>query len=85
MAKRVNLCDSCLFLLKNGMEQEVYLLAGSQFNNMLWIEYICEGEDGFRVKEYFYQSHINQIKTNKNIKRMIEEYSYELDEKVLGR
>ena len=46
MAKQVNLCDSCILLLENGMEQEAYLLARSQFNNALWIEYLCGAEEG---------------------------------------
>ena len=46
MAKQVNLCDSCILLLENGMEQEAYLLARSQFNNALWIKYLCEAEEG---------------------------------------
>lgn len=83
LAKQINLCDSCLLLLENGMEQEAYLLARSQFNNTLWIKYICEGEDDTRVKEYFYQPHISQILTNKNLKKMIAEYSDELDERLL--
>lgn len=82
-AKQVNLCDSCMLLLENGMEQEAYLLARSQFNNMLWIKYICEGEDNSRVKEYFYQPHISQILSNKNFKKMITDYSDELDERFL--
>lgn len=81
MAKQVNLCESCLLLLDNGMEQEAYLLARSQFNNMLWIRYLCDGEDDSRVKEYFYQPHISQIITNKNLKKMIDEYGSELDER----
>lgn len=82
-AKQVNLCDSCILLLENGMEQEAYLLARSQFNNMLWIKYICEGKGNSRVKEYFYQPYISQIVTNKKFKEMIAEYSDELDEKFL--
>ena len=35
MAKQVNLCASCILLLENGMEQEAYLLAKSQFNNAI--------------------------------------------------
>lgn len=83
MAKQVNLCDSCLLLLENGMEQEAYLLARSQFNNMLWIKYICEDDGNSRVKEYFYQPHIGRIMTNKNLKKMIEEYGQELEERFL--
>lgn len=84
MAKQINLCDSCLLLLENGMEQEAYLLARSQFNNMLWIKYICEDEGDSRVKEYYYQPHISQIITNKNLKKMIDEYGDELNEKFLA-
>lgn len=80
LSKQVNLCDSCLLLLENGMEQEAYLLARSQFNNTLWIKYICDGDDNSRVKEYFYQPHINQIILNKNLKKFILEYDFELDE-----
>ncbi|MBR3600909.1 MAG: hypothetical protein IKL49_01075 [Lachnospiraceae bacterium] len=82
-AKQVNLCDSCMLLLENGMEQEAYLLARSQFNNMLWIKYICEGEDDSRVKEYFYQPHISQVLSNRNFKKMITDFSDELDERFL--
>ena len=82
-AKQVNLCDSCMLLLENGMEQEAYLLARSQFNNMLWIKYLCEGEDNSRVKEYFYQPHISQILSNKNFKKMIIDFRDELDERFL--
>lgn len=80
LAKQVNLCKSTQLLLENGMEQEAYLLARSQFNNMLWIKYICEGEDNSKVKEYLYQPYISQINTCKNIKRMIAEYSGKLDD-----
>lgn len=82
-AKQVNLCDSCMLLLENGMEQEAYLLARSQFNNMLWIKYLCEGEDNSRVKEYFYQPHISQILSNRNFKKMITDFRDELDERFL--
>ena len=82
-AKQVNLCDSCMLLLENGMEQEANLLARSQFNNMLWIKYICEGEDDSRVKEYFYQPHISQVLSNRNFKKMITDFSDELDERFL--
>ena len=82
-AKQVNLCDSCVLLLENGMEQEAYLLARSQFNNMLCIKYICEAEDDSRIKEYYYQPHISQIISNKNFKKMIADYGDELDERFL--
>ena len=83
LAKQVNLCDSCLLLLENGMEQEAYLLARSQFNNMLWIRYICGDEDNSRVKEYYYQPHKNQILANKNLKKLINEYGDQLDQRLL--
>lgn len=71
MAKQVNLCDSCILLLENGMEQEAYLLARSQFNNTLWIKYLCEAEEGdnTRLKEFFYQPDINQLRSNQNLKK----------------
>ena len=83
MAKQVNLCDSCMLLLENGMEQEAYLLARSQFNNTLWIRYLCEAEenDDTRLKEYCYQSDVNQLKENNNLKTMIKKYGDTLDEK----
>ncbi|MBQ1392451.1 MAG: hypothetical protein IIY81_02700 [Lachnospiraceae bacterium] len=79
LAKQVNLCDSCIVLLENGMEQEAYLLARSQFNNMLWIKYLCDDTDNERVKEYFYQFHISQILSSKNLKRMLENFDDDLD------
>ena len=80
-AKQVNLCDSCILLLENGMEQEAYLLARSQFNNMLWIKYICSDTDNEKVKEYFYQSHISQIRNSSSFKKMLEDFEGELDER----
>ena len=62
MAKQVNLCDSCILLLENGMEQEAYLLARSQFNNTLWISIYAKLK-----KEIIQDSKnfsINQILTN---------------------
>lgn len=81
MAKQVNLCDSCILLLENGMEQEAYLLARSQFNNALWIEYLCEAEEGddTRLKEFFYQPYINQLRSNQNLKKMIHDFADTLD------
>lgn len=38
-------------------------------------------EDNSKVKEYFYQPHISQIISNKNFKKMISDYSDELDER----
>ncbi len=81
LAKQVNLCDSCILLLENGMEQEAFLLARSQFNNMLWIKYICDGEDNSRVKEYLYQPNVGQIKQSMNFKKVLREFGDQLDEK----
>lgn len=81
IAKQVNLCDSCLLLLDNGMEQEAYILARSQFNNMLWINYLCDCKDDSRVKEYFYQPHVNQMKTARKIRKWVKQYRNELDER----
>lgn len=86
MAKQVNLCDSCILLLENGMEQEAYLLARSQFNNTLWIKYLCEAEEGdnTRLKEFFYQPDINQLRSNQNLKKMIRDFGDTLDERFKG-
>ncbi|MBU5679597.1 DUF5677 domain-containing protein [Blautia sp. MSJ-9] len=83
MAKQVNLCDSCILLLENGMEQEAYLLARSQFNNALWIKYLCEAEEGdnTRLKEFFYQPDINQLRSNQNLKKMIHDFGDTLDDR----
>lgn len=81
MAKQVNLCDSCVLLLDSGMEQEAYLLARSQFNNMLWMKYICDGEGEERVKEYFHQANISQIKHNKMLIKMLMDFEDHLDER----
>ena len=80
-AKQVNLCDSCILLLENGMEQEAYLLARSQFNNMLWIKYICDGEGDERVKEYFHQPNISQIMHNKNLIKLLKEFDDYADDR----
>lgn len=83
MAKQVNLCDSCVLLLESGMEQEAYILARSQFNNTLWIKYLCEAEDSdeVRLKEFYYQPYVNQLKLNQNLKNIIKKYGDILDEK----
>lgn len=80
-AKQINLCDSCVLLLENGMEKEAYLLARSQFNNMLWIKYICDGVDNSRVQEYLYQPNVGQIKQSMNFKKILREFGEQLDEK----
>ncbi len=82
MAKQVNLCDSCILLLENGMEQEAYLLARSQFNNLLWIKYLCEADEGddTRLKEFFYQPNITQLRQNENLIKMIRDYGDVLDD-----
>lgn len=71
LSKQSNLFESCLLLLENNMEQEAYILARSQFNNMLWISYLCNGYDNSRVKEYFYEEHITQLLQLLNIKKYI--------------
>lgn len=62
LAKQANLFESCILLLESNMEQEAYILARSQFNNMLWISYICNGNRKKRVKEYYYENHIMQLR-----------------------
>ena len=68
------------------MEQEAYLLARSQFNNTLWIKYLCEAEEGdnTRLKEFFYQPDINQLRSNQNLKKMIRDFGDTLDERFKG-
>lgn len=84
LAKQVNLCDSCLVLLEANMEQEAYLLARSQFNNLLWIKYLCQDcESDEHIKQFFYQPHICQIKQSKMILELINQYGNKLDEKFL--
>ena len=84
MAKQVNLCDSYILLLENGMEQEAYLLARSQFNNALWIKYLCEAEEGdsTRFKEFSYQPYIKQLMENQNLKKMIRDFGDALDDRL---
>jgi hypothetical protein len=71
LAKQSNLLESCILLLENNMEQEAYILARSQFNNMLWISYICNDNNNVRVKEYFYEPHITQLQQLNNIKKYL--------------
>lgn len=83
MAKQVNLCDSCMLLLENGMEQEAFLLARSQFNNMLWIRYLMhDDEEHSRYKEYTYQPTINQIFQDKNLLKLIDEFQDDIDDRL---
>lgn len=72
LAKQSNLFKSCILLLENNMEQEAFILARSQFNNMLWISYLCNDYDGTRVKEYFYESQVSQLIQLQNIKKFLE-------------
>lgn len=71
LAKQSNLFESCILLLENYMEQEAYILARSQFNNMLWISYLCNVNNNQRVKEYFYEPHITQLQQLNNIKKYL--------------
>lgn len=71
LAKQSNLFESCIVLLENNMEQEAYILARSQFNNMLWISYICNDNDNSRVKEYFYEPHITHLQQLYKIKKYL--------------
>lgn len=80
MAKQVNLCESCTTLLENGMEQEAFILARSQFNNMLWIKYLLADDDGSRLKEYLYQPLISRMYADKNLLKILQNDQL-LDEK----
>ena len=75
LSKHSNLFESCILLLENNMEQEAYILARSQFNNMLWISYICNGQDNSRVKEYFYEQHITKLLQLNGIKNYLKHLS----------
>lgn len=68
LAKQSNLFESCILLLENNMEQEAYILVRSQFNNMLWISYLCNGNNNKRVKKFFYEPLITQLQQLNNIK-----------------
>ena len=61
-------------------------MARSQFNNTLWIKYLCEAEEGdnTRLKEFFYQPDINQLRSNQNLKKMIRDFGDTLDERFKG-
>lgn len=71
LSKQSNLFESCVLLLENNMEQEAYILARSQFNNMLWISYLCKDNKNERVKEYFYEEHIDKLQQLYNLKKYI--------------
>lgn len=71
LAKNMNLFGSCLTLLENNMEQEAFILARSQFNNTLWINYLCGDLNNKRTKEFFYELHITQLLQLKNIRKYI--------------
>lgn len=81
LSKQVNLCESAVLLLENGMEQEAFLLVRSQFNNLLWIKYICEAESDDRIKEYIYQPYVTQIKKIKQIQKLISENANDFDQR----
>lgn len=83
MAKQINLCDSCITLLENGMEQEAFILARSQFNNMLWIRYLMNDDaEHSHYKEFVYQPQMNQILQDKSILKLIREFSEGLDSRL---
>jgi hypothetical protein len=73
LAKNINLFESCLVLLENNMEQETYILARSQFNNSLWISYLCDDHNNERTKEYYYEYHISKLLQFRNIQKNVSE------------
>lgn len=73
LAKNINLFESCLVLLENNMEQEAYILARSQFNNTLWISYLCDDHNNERTKEYYYEYHISKLLQFRNIQKYVSE------------
>lgn len=88
MAKQVNLCEACITLLEKDMEQEGYVLARSQFNNMLWIKYLIEDPDRSHLDEFIAQPYVSQIFINERLKESLnhldEEFKKKLKE-LLGR
>lgn len=73
LAKNINLFESCLVLLENNMEQEAYILARSQFNNTLWISYLCDDCNNERTKEYYYEYHISKLLQFRNMQKYVSE------------
>lgn len=73
LVKQSNLFESCILLLESNMEEEAYIIARSQFNNMLWISYLCNHDNDDGYKEHFYQQHIDQLKLLENIKKYVKE------------
>ena len=55
------------------MEQEAYILARSQFNNTLWISYLCDDHNNERTKEYYYEYHISKLLQFRNIQKYVSE------------
>ncbi len=76
LAQNINLFESCLTLLDNNMEQDAYILARCQFNNTLWINYLCSDVDNERTKEYYYEFHITQLLQLRNIKKYVRDNDY---------
>ena len=71
LAKQSHLFESSILLLENNMEQEAYILVRSQFNNMLWIAYLCNDNNDLRLKEYYCEPLIGQVWQLKKIKEYV--------------
>ena len=46
-------------------------MARSQFNNTLWISYLCDDHNNERTKEYYY--HISKLLQFRNIQKYVSE------------
>lgn len=67
------------------MEQEAFILARSQFNNTLWIDYLCNDINNKRLKEYFYQPHISMVKYFENIKKLLYDYKRDIKQEYIDK
>ncbi len=71
MAKQISLCKSCMLLLDSNAVQESYLLARSQFNNLLWIKYLLGDCNGGRLNEFIAQPLISQKFKDKQLLELL--------------
>lgn len=71
LAKQSSLFESSLILLEKNKEEEAFVLTRSQFNNALWINYLCKDENGERFKEYTYEPTKYQIRQLINARKYI--------------
>lgn len=70
-ADNIRLFKSCLILLEEKVEWEAFILARSQFNNTLWVNYLCGTDKEKRADEYFFQQYIDRLITLKKNKEYV--------------